>query len=535
MALTLLQMATFVCSKVTQFDPVSFGICKTFLDARYRMVWDVMDWSDAQITKTLTVLPSNIGSGVPTEFVYPSGIERIISIRAGKDHFLDPVTQDFLYQTDPTIFQRNGTPIYWDENTNPSNGVITVTIYPSINQPTDILIFGKQACPGLPQEASTSLLRNCDNAIMAFATGDMLERARQYAKAQQKFQEAAALLQEAQNVENQQANQPRKSKNLTVAGNSLSEMTDAVSAICDAWTPESTILIREFIRRRYQDLYDMMLWPDSAIAVQVPGGLEEIILPDYVDRVKGVRSAAAFRLDPVEDTVFLNLDPSIFDQTGESMSYSFLTPCGVAIRPPGTEGLSFVSTSALDIGKKVFISGESRGNIVTETLTLNGTFKIGTSNQWDLPITLAKDITVGDISVNGITTGLQYEFLESYEREKKHVRLWIHPQPNPPIGVSTGPANPDTLILAKRKVKPLLTDQDTPILTGCQSALINGAASDFLSKAGQGEQAKRCQDKATAAVQNLISLNTTQAAYAPRFIPEVEPSGLGIDSLCSWL
>lgn len=529
--MTLAQMATFICTKVTQFDANSLAICKTFIDARYRMVWDVMDWSDAQTTGSLSVVPAN----APTTFPYPSNVERIISIRAGKDHFLDPVTQDFLYQSDPTIFERNGTPIYWDEGTDPVHGTITVTVYPSIDQITDFLIFGKQACPGMTQDGATSLLRNCDNVIMAFATGDMLERARQYAKAQQKFQEAAALLQEAQNVEKEQANQPRKSKNLTVAGNSLAEMTDAVSAICGQWTPDYQITIREFIRRRYQDLYDMMLWPESSVAVLVPGGQEEIILPDYIDRVIGVRSANQFKLEPAEDSVFLNLDPSIFDQVGTPFQYSLLTPVGVAIRPPGTESLTFVSTSPKDIDKKVFISGESRGNIVTETITLSGTFPIVTNNQWDLPITIAKDVTYGDISVNGHTTGLDYEFLESYEREKKHIRLWLHPQPTPSPTPTPGPATPDTLILGKRKMKPLLTDQDTPIITGCQSAIINGAASDILSKIGQADQAKRCQDKATAAVQNLISLNTTQAAYAPRFIPYVEASEIGLDSLTSWL
>src|SRR5436190_10342563 len=206
MSLTLAQMATFITNKVGQFDSTSIALCKTFLDRRYRMIWDSFFWRDTELLGSASLTAGN------ATFAYPGGMERVVSIRAGGDHFLDPVNQDFLIQSDPTIFERSGTPIYYDENTT-SAGVNQIIVYPTPAVNTNFLILGKRLCAGLSADADISILRNCDNAIIAFAMGDMLERARQYGKSQSKFQEAASLLEEAKNVESAQANQPRAAKN----------------------------------------------------------------------------------------------------------------------------------------------------------------------------------------------------------------------------------------------------------------------------------------------------------------------------------
>jgi hypothetical protein len=45
-------------------------------------------------------------------------------------------------------------------------------------------------------------------------------------------------------------------------------MTDAVCQICGQWTPEYRQVIREFLRRNYQTLYDVFLWPESLVMVR---------------------------------------------------------------------------------------------------------------------------------------------------------------------------------------------------------------------------------------------------------------------------
>ena len=53
-------------------------------------------------------------------------------------------------------------------------------------------------------DTDTPALNGVDNALLAFAEGDMLERARQYSKAQIKYQEAASQVQIMKDLENGQ-------------------------------------------------------------------------------------------------------------------------------------------------------------------------------------------------------------------------------------------------------------------------------------------------------------------------------------------
>lgn len=70
---------------------------------------------------------------------------------------------------------------------------------------TACLVQGKRACPGLNSDTDTPLLRNIDNALVAFAQSDMLERQRQYSKAAAKAQEAAGQLKIMLNLELEQS------------------------------------------------------------------------------------------------------------------------------------------------------------------------------------------------------------------------------------------------------------------------------------------------------------------------------------------
>jgi hypothetical protein len=352
----------------------------------------------------------------------------------------------------------------------------------------------------------------------------MLERQRQSGKAQIKFTEAGALLDEAKKVEEEQANQPRKTKILTVSGNSLAEMTDAVAGVCNAWTPDMTILIQEFLRRNYQAMYDINLWPESIIVFGMPES-EQVILPEYVDKVLGVRGRDKLMLQTAQPQLILGISPSSFDEIGTPIAYSILTSVGLSVLP-AFEQLDFVSSSPLDVGKKVFIRGESAGNELTETLTLNGTVSVPTIYQYDVPLTVAKEKTVGDVLVHGHITTFLYETLLAPEKERKHVRVWLL---NPPQTSTDTPTCHEILFIAKRRIKPLLNDQDTPIITGCQQVLIAAAAADLFSRLGKPDDATTQRAKADASSKILTQLNTDQSSYSPRFVPRAEPYAFAND------
>jgi hypothetical protein len=246
-------------------------------------------------------------------------------------------------------------------------------------------------------------------------------------------------------------------------------------------------------------------------------------MPHYVDKVLGVRGTTNFRLFPADGVLFLDITPAIFEELGDSIGYTVLTPVAVSTLPPTTTALTLASTSAVDTGK-VFIRGEviQGGVQLHEEINLNGTTPVTTVNSYDVPLTIAKDITVGDVFVSANTGGLALEVIPSDQRELKHQRLWFLPVPDSSKLTEDNPAF-HCLVLAKRQIHPLRTDQDTPIITGSQQVLIHAAAADLFRKLEKNDQAQALQAKADGAMKSLIAKNTDQAASSPRFVPEIEP------------
>jgi hypothetical protein len=186
--------------------------------------------------------------------------------------------------------------------------------------------------------------------------------------------------------------------------------------------------------------------------------------------------------------------------------------------PPTREKLSFYSSYGPDKGT-IFVMGESRGSEVSESVELNGAIPVQTVNEYDTPLTVAKGPTRGDVTVLGHTSGAQLERILADERERKHMRLWL--QPTPPATVC--------LVLGKRTIKPLVQNEDTPMLRDIQDVLISAACGDMFAKLGNDKAAKEARAQAETALQTLVSLETQQGAYSACVVPDVEPYGYGYE------
>lgn len=68
-----------------------------------------------------------------------------------------------------------------------------------------IIALGKRRIRPLRNDSDEPMIRGVDNALIAYVTGDMLERGRQYAKAQVKFSEGDRLLASLRNLERSQS------------------------------------------------------------------------------------------------------------------------------------------------------------------------------------------------------------------------------------------------------------------------------------------------------------------------------------------
>lgn len=198
--MTLAEYSTFITNKVGQTDSTSVALCKEFVKMRHRMIWDSHTWRDS-----LGLVPALVAdtSGVMS---LPDGIERIMAIRSTGNHILYPADSPYVMQVDPQAFEAMGDPLAYEEFTDIANSnARMIRFFPIPSQNTAMLVFGKRALVQLNADTDMPVLRNIDNALIAYATGDMLERQRQYGKAQAKFQEASAHLDLMRRIETEQA------------------------------------------------------------------------------------------------------------------------------------------------------------------------------------------------------------------------------------------------------------------------------------------------------------------------------------------
>jgi len=66
-------------------------------------------------------------------------------------------------------------------------------------------VIGKKRVRPMRHDYDEPQVRGIDNALISFVEGDLLERSRQYAKAQVKYSEASSLLDIARDIERGQS------------------------------------------------------------------------------------------------------------------------------------------------------------------------------------------------------------------------------------------------------------------------------------------------------------------------------------------
>lgn len=226
--MTITAISDLICDKLGRTDTDSKTICKSFIKRRYEMLFDSNLWLEALATSSKAVVAGTSDyslDGAPEVFYYPNAsvtaanfdIDRILAVRfvkTGEDdgEMLHPsdwwtffkvnpnsLTNDANHQARP----RNFIPIPAD-----SDGNARIRLVPAPDEAGTLYVLGKLKW-NEPADSDAPVIHGIDNALLAYAEGDMLEHHRQYGKAQVKYQEGAAqlaLMREQQ--ENQTASDP---------------------------------------------------------------------------------------------------------------------------------------------------------------------------------------------------------------------------------------------------------------------------------------------------------------------------------------
>jgi len=207
--MTLTELASFITAKLSDTSDDSVSLCKDFINRRYQMIWDSGLWIEsigvaskavAAEDETITIdsAPSitfyQSSSAPSTKVDFPVAIK---FTETGKDDGVDILNENWMtfFQIDPNAWEniatRRANPTNFINLPKDGSGNCRIKPVPVPSAAGTLFVLGKLNWVALT-DSDTPTLNGIDNALLAFAEGDMLERARQYGKAQTKFTEAAS-------------------------------------------------------------------------------------------------------------------------------------------------------------------------------------------------------------------------------------------------------------------------------------------------------------------------------------------------------
>jgi len=266
---------------------------------------------------------------------------------------------------------------------------------------------------------------------------------------------------------------------------------------------------KAYVRARYEMIWNAQLWRDSLCEVVIPANdvAKEMILPAVVDRVLSIATDGSdLRCETLQ--VIYRVDPSRFDAGARSpVDFVILPPSAISSPPNGAQ-LKFTADSPDAFGK-VSIRGMHGDEDYSETLTLNGLNYVFTVYPYDVVFSLSKESAGYGMAVYD---ELDFKVLDLppalTSQAFQRISLLNAPDRQRPMR-----------LLAKRRIKPLIEDSDSPELTGIDNALIAAALGDLLEAMRQYGKAQAKFQESGEFVRQMARLEREQSAGVARIIP----------------
>jgi len=274
--------------------------------------------------------------------------------------------------------------------------------------------------------------------------------------------------------------------------------------------------IKDSINRKYVEIADGFDWPDlwrvESAEVSTFSGEAYIFMPRHVDLVKKIvvdsnkqimwNSNPEMFFNRFFDTLDTNANMFAYTSNGSSPTKR------VIITP---ETLNLVSSDAGDTSPVVEIWGLVSGEELNESVTLNGTAPVTTSNTFTRITRIGTNTGIGDssragnITITGTTSSTEYAVIPNYEFDSRYQS----------IRVKDGPSANDTLsIVYKKKVRKLINDGDT-LEIPADLILFEMSTADILQSEGKYSQAQTNMQQGQRLLLEMMSryANQTEAIF----------------------
>lgn len=296
---------------------------------------------------------------------------------------------------------------------------------------------------------------------------------------------------------------------------------------------DSVRAAKDYVRQRHQMVYDSMLWKDSMVytsttLLPVTDALlpsttsynPVVPLPYDVARVIQVRQDIEGDRDNlmVRDYQWrFTVHPDEFETTGRPIGFTDAGTSGVSfpLRPISTgETLTIGCTDETDVGRVVALVGEAGGSgHVREDIVL-AYGSNPTSNSYRQVYCITKDRTNSYVTVQN-AAATRTMIIPGNAKEVRVAAIRLVPTPEYVAGQSV-----KLYVLGKRPIRPMIEDNDMPMLAGVDNVLIAFGQADMLER---GRQYGKSQVKIQEGME-LLKLAKDQEHHQSASVTQLLPA-----------
>jgi len=265
--------------------------------------------------------------------------------------------------------------------------------------------------------------------------------------------------------------------------------------------------------------FDLVSGGSGATATAiVDSWADEMVCPQQFETILGVTYNQA-NLLPTELITQFMTNPDSFKTDSDSAQFSVIDSSGINFNIDGT--LQFLSSDSADNGKQITIIGELASYeyfIQKETVTLASS--VTSTKSWSAIHSLSKETTTGYVQVRATTEPSNTFFWPEWENVSKFQRVKFFERPK------YDAASPVNLyIVGKKKIKPMVSNYDTAMISGIDNVLIHFATGDMLKRSRQFGKAQLEIQQANSLMQVARDQENNQSAKEVRLIPDVYGMG----------
>ena len=248
----------------------------------------------------------------------------------------------------------------------------------------------------------------------------------------------------------------------------------------------------------YERIWRVYAWREVRnLHVSVTTSTGTVVIPNYIDRIMSVRQDSN-PIYPVNVFRINHVDPDWKDSTGTITNFHYAEDSPVSAQPSVSDQFTVQSSNTSDTGKVLVRYEDGDGNEGVEELTLTGVSPVTSSAASSVATNIrhiSKDQTLGWVTVKEKTAGTTLAVIPATHTLSQYRQLQLLKAP------ATTPA---TLhIHATRKFQPLMSDTESSVISGIDSALVEGLSAALWRWKGDEQAAQSSDARAMGTVQLL--------------------------------